>query len=141
MRGYTQPFPAVASASMTAYRDVEGGGLRTQSAANLEDAGNSSLPVLSNSGHVTTSSSQDQSSPGLARLSSSSFSSTPSSSSRMGSERASPDSRRGGAKSVSWGDLPKKQQLVVLTLARLSEPLVQTSLQVCCLFSKSYGGV
>ena len=33
-------------------------------------------------------------------------------------------------KVVAWGDLPKKKQLVVITLARLSEPLVQTSLQV-----------
>ena len=31
--------------------------------------------------------------------------------------------------SVSWRDLPKKSQLAVLTLARLSEPLTQTSLQ------------
>lgn len=30
---------------------------------------------------------------------------------------------------ISWGDLPRKQQLVVITLTRLSEPLVQTSLQ------------
>ncbi|CAM1501091.1 Fc.00g102530.m01.CDS01 [Cosmosporella sp. VM-42] len=30
---------------------------------------------------------------------------------------------------VSWRDLPKKRQLVVITLARMSEPLVQTSLQ------------
>ena len=35
-----------------------------------------------------------------------------------------------GAKAVSWGDLPRKDQLIVITLARLSEPLVQTSLQV-----------
>lgn len=32
---------------------------------------------------------------------------------------------------VSWRDLPQKQQLLVITLTRLSEPLVQTSLQVC----------
>ncbi len=31
---------------------------------------------------------------------------------------------------VGWRDLPQKGQLAVLTLARLSEPLVQTSLQV-----------
>lgn len=30
---------------------------------------------------------------------------------------------------VSWKDLPRKKQLVVITLTRLSEPLVQTSLQ------------
>ncbi len=34
-------------------------------------------------------------------------------------------------KPVSWMDLPKKDQLIVITLTRLSEPLVQTSLQVC----------
>lgn len=32
---------------------------------------------------------------------------------------------------VGWRDLPRKRQLIVITLARLSEPLVQTSLQVC----------
>lgn len=31
---------------------------------------------------------------------------------------------------VTWKSLPKRSQLVILTLARLSEPLVQTSLQV-----------
>jgi hypothetical protein len=31
---------------------------------------------------------------------------------------------------VTWMSLPHKRQLVILTLARLSEPLVQTSLQV-----------
>ena len=30
---------------------------------------------------------------------------------------------------VGWKDLPRKGQLVVITLARMSEPLVQTSLQ------------
>ena len=33
------------------------------------------------------------------------------------------------AASVGWSDLPKKRQLAILTLARLSEPLTQTSLQ------------
>lgn len=33
------------------------------------------------------------------------------------------------AKPVSWSQLPKKGQLTILTLARLSEPLTQTSLQ------------
>ncbi|KAM7221353.1 MFS general substrate transporter [Rhypophila decipiens] len=48
----------------------------------------------------------------------------------MGLEGRNPDDGgRGDARSVSWGDLPKKHQLFVLTLARLSEPLVQTSLQ------------
>lgn len=31
--------------------------------------------------------------------------------------------------SISWSDLPNKKQLAILTLARLSEPLSQTSLQ------------
>lgn len=31
---------------------------------------------------------------------------------------------------VTWMSLPHKRQLIILTLARLSEPLVQTSLQV-----------
>ncbi|KAK0702630.1 major facilitator superfamily domain-containing protein [Apiosordaria backusii] len=36
---------------------------------------------------------------------------------------------RNDAKAVAWKDLPRKDQLTVITLARLSEPLVQTSLQ------------
>ncbi|KAF0321894.1 putative membrane protein [Colletotrichum asianum] len=32
-------------------------------------------------------------------------------------------------KPIAWRDLPQKQQLLVITLTRLSEPLVQTSLQ------------
>ena len=35
----------------------------------------------------------------------------------------------GKEKPVSWSELPKKGQLTILTLARLSEPLTQTSLQ------------
>lgn len=31
---------------------------------------------------------------------------------------------------VTWMSLPHKSQLAVLTMARLSEPMVQTSLQV-----------
>ena len=31
---------------------------------------------------------------------------------------------------VTWRSLPHRKQLIILTLARLSEPLVQTSLQV-----------
>jgi hypothetical protein len=31
---------------------------------------------------------------------------------------------------VTWMSLPNKRQLAILTIARLSEPLVQTSLQV-----------
>lgn len=33
-------------------------------------------------------------------------------------------------KPVAWKDMPQKRQLAILTLSRLSEPLVQTSLQV-----------
>lgn len=33
-------------------------------------------------------------------------------------------------KPIAWRDLPQKRQLTIITLARLSEPLVQTSLQV-----------
>lgn len=35
---------------------------------------------------------------------------------------------------VTWSSLPHKSQLLILTLARLSEPLVQTSLRVCTPF-------
>ena len=42
------------------------------------------------------------------------------------------DSCVAAAKAVSWRDLPRKDQLIVITLIRLSEPLVQTSLQVLC---------
>lgn len=35
----------------------------------------------------------------------------------------------GAKQSISWSQLPRKDQLVILTLARLSEPLTQTSLQ------------
>jgi hypothetical protein len=40
---------------------------------------------------------------------------------------------------VTWASLPHRRQLVILTLARLSEPLVQTSLQVCVLFPFELG--
>ena len=40
-----------------------------------------------------------------------------------------PPPQRGKEKAVRWRDLPKKGQLAILTLARLSEPLTQTSLQ------------
>ena len=36
---------------------------------------------------------------------------------------------------VTWASLPHRSQLIILTLARLSEPLVQTSLQVCSSFN------
>ncbi|KAK4142043.1 major facilitator superfamily domain-containing protein [Dichotomopilus funicola] len=42
--------------------------------------------------------------------------------------RSQPKSRS-GASTVSWKDLPRKGQLIVITLTRLSEPLVQTSIQ------------
>lgn len=32
---------------------------------------------------------------------------------------------------VTWRSLPHRRQLIILTLARLSEPLVMSSLQVC----------
>ncbi len=38
---------------------------------------------------------------------------------------------------VTWMSLPHKRQLVILTLARLSEPLVQTSLQVRFIYVSS----
>ena len=40
-----------------------------------------------------------------------------------------PNPPREKEKAVRWRDLPKKGQLAILTLARLSEPLTQTSLQ------------
>ena len=39
------------------------------------------------------------------------------------------ESQKEKKETVSWRDLPRKKQLVVITLTRLSEPLVQTSLQ------------
>jgi len=36
---------------------------------------------------------------------------------------------RAQSATVSWRDLPRREQLIVITLARLSEPLVQTSIQ------------
>ncbi|KAH9885159.1 MFS general substrate transporter [Xylariomycetidae sp. FL2044] len=46
------------------------------------------------------------------------------------SSRASPQPSKTESKQVvGWRDLPRKEQLVVITLARLAEPLVQTSLQ------------
>ena len=39
------------------------------------------------------------------------------------------ESQHDPKKPVAWKDLPRKDQLIVITLARLSEPLVQTSLQ------------
>jgi hypothetical protein len=38
-------------------------------------------------------------------------------------------------KLVSWMSLPRKSQLAILTLARLSEPLVQSSLRVSIPYS------
>lgn len=48
-------------------------------------------------------------------------------------DRGSTDEENGKEdpkKPIAWRDLPRKQQLIIITLARLSEPLVQTSLQV-----------
>ncbi|KAJ9141750.1 MFS general substrate transporter [Pleurostoma richardsiae] len=39
------------------------------------------------------------------------------------------EAKRKKQKPIGWKDLPRKKQLVVITLTRLSEPLVQTSLQ------------
>ena len=50
-------------------------------------------------------------------------------------------SRGADTEKVSWGDLPRKDQLIVITLARLSEPLVQTSLQVSALIFLDVGEV
>ena len=41
----------------------------------------------------------------------------------------SPPTKQDKPGPVAWRDLPKKSQLAILTLARLSEPLTQTSLQ------------
>ncbi|KAK4447859.1 hypothetical protein QBC34DRAFT_120283 [Podospora aff. communis PSN243] len=49
---------------------------------------------------------------------------------RLVTAQAPVDKPSKDATAVSWRDLPRKDQLIVLTLARLSEPLVQTSLQV-----------
>lgn len=38
---------------------------------------------------------------------------------------------------VTWASLPHRRQLIILTLARLSEPLVQTSLQVGSFYPRS----
>lgn len=46
--------------------------------------------------------------------------------------RRSPEesSKEASNEPVAWRDLPRRHQLIIITLARLSEPLVQTSLQV-----------
>ena len=49
----------------------------------------------------------------------------------LGTHSPGMDRRGKRPDAVGWRDLPQKKQLVVITLARLSEPLVQTSLQVC----------
>jgi hypothetical protein len=45
----------------------------------------------------------------------------------VGNQALEEDEKQGP---VTWMSLPHKRQLIILTLARLSEPLVQTSLQV-----------
>ncbi|PNP49604.1 hypothetical protein THARTR1_09615 [Trichoderma harzianum] len=45
--------------------------------------------------------------------------------STLASSEAQSDSRR----PVAWSELPRKDQLFIITMARMSEPLVQTSLQ------------
>lgn len=39
---------------------------------------------------------------------------------------------------VTWSSLPQKSQLTILTIARLAEPLVQTSLRVSTSLSSTY---
>ena len=49
---------------------------------------------------------------------------------RLSNDEAQPNvSRHVKDEAVSWRDLPNKKQLTILTLARLSEPLSQSSLQ------------
>ncbi|KAI1639962.1 major facilitator superfamily transporter [Biscogniauxia mediterranea] len=49
---------------------------------------------------------------------------------RIVTDASCPDESTAKSKDVvAWKDLPRKDQLLVITLARLSEPLVQTSLQ------------
>lgn len=50
-----------------------------------------------------------------------------------GADIAPPHMKEKVEEKVTWMSLPCKKQLIVLTLARLSEPLVQTSLQVSLL--------
>lgn len=40
------------------------------------------------------------------------------------------ESQNESKRPVSWSELPRKDQLFIITMARMSEPLVQTSLQV-----------
>ena len=59
-------------------------------------------------------------------------------------EQAAPPLPPGSAKTqqASWSSLPHKSQLAVLTLARLSEPLIQTSLQSYMFYQlKSFHGI
>ncbi|EGD94161.1 MFS multidrug transporter [Trichophyton tonsurans CBS 112818] len=44
-------------------------------------------------------------------------------------EEARKDKGNGDNRPASWSSLPKRNQLIILTIARLSEPLAQTSLQ------------
>jgi hypothetical protein len=45
-------------------------------------------------------------------------------------EAGTDEQKEDSKKPVAWKDLPRKDQLIIITLARLSEPIVQTSLQV-----------
>jgi len=45
------------------------------------------------------------------------------------STSSSTQRKRNETSKVTWGDLPRKDQLIAITLTRLSEPLAQTSLQ------------
>lgn len=48
-----------------------------------------------------------------------------------GLEKAEEEKVKQKDEPVTWRSLPHRRQLIVLTLARLSEPLVDTSLRVC----------
>lgn len=56
-----------------------------------------------------------------------------------GAERAVEEVNNEKEEKVTWMSLPHKKQLIVLTLARLSEPLVQTSLQASRIRSMASG--
>lgn len=58
-----------------------------------------------------------------------------------GVERAPEQVENEKEEKVTWMSLPHKKQLIVLTLARLSEPLVQTSLQVRFSHSERLRGI
>lgn len=54
--------------------------------------------------------------------------------------RLASESQKEKKEKISWKDLPQKKQLVVITLTRLSEPLVQTSLQAYMFYQLKWFG-